>query len=143
MRRSQTAATEDRQSIAEGDFDVTSSLHHLAVGGNQAQTVDGFGNRHMTDLVIPITDHGSEVPFVSQLEGFDAEACAENSIEGGWRAATLQMAKHATARFFAGALSDLMRYDFAYSAQTKFAIFSLLHHLPTVFWPGAFCDDNE
>jgi hypothetical protein len=81
--------------------------------------------------------------FIRQLDGFDAEARAENSIESGWRAAPLQMAKHTTARFLSSALRNLARDNFADSAQAKFAIFSVLPHLLTVFWPGAFRDDNE
>ena len=131
------------QLIAEGNFDVAGSLHHLAVRWNEAQPIDRFRDRNVADLVILVADHRSEVSLVRKLDSFHSESCAENSIERGGRAAALQMAKHTTTRFFAGALGDFTRDDFADSSEPEFAIFRFAHHLLTISWPGAFCDHNE
>src|SRR5205823_14078033 len=130
-------------SVAEGDFNVTRGLHHLPVRWNEAQPIDRFRDRNVADLVILVADHRSEVSLVRELDSFHPESCAENSIERGGRAAALQMAKHTTTGFFAGALGDFTRHDFANSSEPEFAIFRLAHYLLTISWPGTFRDYNE
>src|SRR5436853_4992598 len=132
MRRSQTAARADRQSIAEGDFDITSSLHHLAIGWDKSQSIDGLGNWNVAYLIILLAHHRSEVFFVCQLHGFNAKARRKDSIECGRRAATLQMAEHARACLFAGPFCDLRGHDIADASKAKFAVFTFAHDLLTI-----------
>src|SRR5438270_1880550 len=124
MRRSQTAARADRQSIAEGDFDVTGSLHHLAIGWDKSQSIDRLGNWNVTYLIILVTHHRSEVFFVCQLHGFNTKARREDSIECGRCAAPLQMAEYASACLLASPFRDLGGHDIADASKAKFAGFT-------------------
>src|SRR5438067_5364865 len=134
---------QDRQSIAERNVDVARGLNHFAVRRNQTQTIHGVGDRDVTGLVILIADHRTEMSFVRELDRFDAEACAENSIEGGRWAAALQMSKDTSARFFSSALGNLACDDIANSAESKFAAVDVALDLLSVFWSRAFSNDYE
>src|ERR1700726_4882279 len=118
--------------VAEGYFDVTGRLHHFAVRRGETEPINGFGDGRMAHLVILITHHRAEVALVSQLHGFHAKACAENTIQRGRRTAALQMAEHAAARFFTGALCDFTRDNVADSAEAKFAPFDIAFDLLSI-----------
>src|SRR5437588_9579835 len=143
MRRSQTAARADRQSIAEGDFDVTGSLHHLAIGWDKSQSIDRLGNWNVAYLIILIAHHRSEVFFVCQLHGFNTKARCEDSIECGRRAAALQMAEHTGARFLASSLRDLGGHDIADASKSKLTVFTFAHDLLAILGFCAFCHDHQ
>src|SRR3982074_3077827 len=66
------------QLIAETDFNVARGLDHFAIRRDKAQAIDGLGDGHVAHLVVLVTNHGTEMTFVSQLDRFDAEARAED-----------------------------------------------------------------
>src|SRR5947207_15986948 len=132
-----------RALIAEGDFDVTRGLHHLTVGWNQAQTVDRLRNWNVAYLIILIAHHRSEVFFVCQLHGFNTKARREDSIEGRRRAAALQMAEHAGARFLASSLRDLGGHDIADASKSKFTVFAFAHDLLAIPGSLSFSHHNQ
>src|SRR6266436_6298008 len=110
---------------------------------DQAQTVHRIGNRNVSDLIILVADHRPEMSFVGQLDGFNAEACAEDPIEGGRWAAALQMSEHAGSRFFSSAFGDFARNHIADSAEAKFAALDIALNLLAILRARAFGDDNE
>src|SRR5205814_13788 len=72
------------------------------------------------------------------LNGFDPETCRKNAVQRRRRAAALEMAEHATTRFFTGANRDFARDNFANAAQPKLATFHVAFHLLAVFQSRAF-----
>ena len=50
--------------IAEGNIDIARRLDHLAVGRNKLKPINGFGDGHLTHLIILIADHRSKMSFV-------------------------------------------------------------------------------
>src|ERR1043166_8639642 len=110
---------------------------------DQTQTINGVSDRDMANLIILVTHHRSEVSFVCELDGFDAEAGPENAIERRRRAAALQMSEDASARFFSSAFSDLTRDDIANSTELEFAGLHVALNLLAIFWPRALGNDHK
>src|ERR1043166_2636935 len=110
---------------------------------DKTQTIDGVRDRDMANLIILVTHHRSEVSFVCELDGFDAEAGPENAIERGWRAAALQMSQDASTRFFSSTPSNLARNDIANSTELEFAGLHVAFDLLAIFWPSALGHDYE
>src|SRR5207253_6409202 len=73
----------------------------------------------------------------------DTESSAENAVERRRCAPTLQVTKHAGARFFSGARCNFSRYDVADSAQAELAFFRFAFHLLSILWTRAFCDNDQ
>ena len=96
----------------------------------------------MAHLIVLITYHGPEVPLVSQLYGFDAEARGKNSVERCRRAASLEMAEHTTTRFFSSLFCDFACNDFTNSTEPKLAAFNVALHLLAVFGSRTFGNYN-
>ena len=114
-------AQHDKNLITERNVDIARGLHQLAVRRDKPEPIDCFGNRHVTYLIVLVAHHRPEMPLVRQLDGFNAETCRQNSVEGRRRAAALKMTEHAGARFFSRACCDFARHDFADPAQPKLA----------------------
>ena len=68
---------------AEGDADGACRFDHFAPGVDVAEFFDGFFDGDAADLVALVADHVAEEAFVDELHGFDAEADAEDAVEGG------------------------------------------------------------
>src|SRR5437762_8462907 len=115
--------------IAEGNVHVTRGLHQLAIGRNQLETIDRFGDRHVAYLIILVTDHRAEVTFVCQLHGFYAETRGENSVQRRRRATALEMAEHTAPRFLAGAFGNFPRHHVANPTKPKLACLNVALHL--------------
>src|SRR5205085_7030804 len=94
-------------------------------------------------LIVLITYHGSEVPLVSQLHGFDAEARGKNSVERCRRAASLEMAEHTTTRFLSSLLRDFACNDFTDSTKPKLAAFNVAFDLFAIFRSRTFGNNND
>src|SRR4029077_14232046 len=110
---------------------------------NESQSIHRVGDWNVAHLIILVADHGTEMSFVGQLDGFNPEACAEDPIEGGRWAAALQMPEHTRPRFFSSSFRDFARNDIADSAQSKFTAFDVAFNLLPIFRARAFGDDNE
>src|SRR5207249_8539635 len=67
----------------------------------------------------------------------------KNSVQRRRRAATLQMAKNAAARFFSTALRNFICHDVADTTEAKFATFYLAFNLFAMFWSRAFRDHHN
>src|SRR5439155_6523519 len=109
----------------------------------ETHPVDGLGDWHVAHLIILVADHRSNMSFVGQLHSLHSETRGENSIQRRGRTAALQMTQNAAARFFISAFGDLMRHEFANSAEPKFAAFHVALHLLAMFWPRTFCDNHD
>src|SRR5205814_5813276 len=90
-----------------------------------------------------VAHHRSEVSFIRHLHGFHTKARCEDSIECGRRAAALQMAEHAGARFLASSLRDLGRHDIADASKSKFTLFTFAPDLLAILGSCAFCLDYQ
>ena len=129
--------------IAEGDVDVTRSPNDLAIRRNKLKTIDRFRDWHVTDFIILITDHGTEMAFVRQLHGLDPEARCKNPIQRRRRAATLQMTQHAAARLLSRTFCNFPRDDFANPTKPKLARLNVALHLFAMLWSCAFRNHHD
>ena len=130
-------------SIAERDIDVARGLHHFAVRGDVSQAIHRIGDRNVSNLIILIADHRTEVPFIRQLNRFDTKTRAQSSVQRSWRAAALQMSEHTRSRFFSSSFGNFARNHIPDPTEPKFAAVDVAFDLLTIFWTRAFSDDDE
>src|SRR5437762_14206719 len=97
----------------------------------------------MAHLIVLITYHGPEVPLVSQLYGFDAEARGKNSVERCRRTPALEMAEHTTTRFLSRLFCDFACDNVADPAEPKFTAFDVAFDLLTVFGSRTFGNNHH
>src|SRR5581483_8636327 len=129
--------------IAKGNVYIARGLHHFAIRWNQLESINGFRDRHPAYLIILVTYHRSEMPFVSELHGFNAEAGTQNPVQCRRSSSTLQVAENDTPGLLAGAPGDFVRNNFSDSAEAKLAAFHIALYLLTVFWPRPFRNNNN
>ena len=80
---------------------------------HEFQSIDGLRDGDVADFIIAVRDHFAELAFGDQLDCAHTEACAEDAIERGWRAAALEMTEDAGARLFSRTPLDLTGNPFA------------------------------
>ena len=79
--------------------------------------MNGVRDRDAQDLIILIAHHLSKPSLSNEVDGVNAETCAEDAIECGGSAAALQMTENTAARLLLGASADLRRHLLAHSAE--------------------------
>src|SRR5438128_2456485 len=97
----------------------------------------------MPNLVTLITDHRTEMPFVSELYRLHSKPCSKNPVQRGRRAAALQVSQDAAARFFVGSSGDLTRHQIADASQPVLASFNIPLHRLAILRFRSFGDDNQ
>src|SRR4051794_26036476 len=102
--------------ISERDFHIARGLYHLTVRRHQSQPVHRFRDRHVPNLIVLVTNHRAEMAFVRELNRFDSEPRAQNSIQCRRRSTPLKMSEHATAGLLVRSCRDLSSNDIAYPA---------------------------
>ena len=107
--------------VAEGDFDGAGVFHQLAGGIDAAHFVDGIGDGDGAGGMVFVAHHEAEFSFFEELDGFDAEAGAEDAVEHGGGASALEVAKDAGADFLSGAVADFASNDFGNASEAVFA----------------------
>ncbi len=108
--------------VAEGYFDGAGVFHQLALRVDAAHFVDGFGDWDGAGGVVFVADHEAEFSLFEELDGFDAEARAEDAVEHGWGASALQVAEHAGADLLACPRFDFASHDFGNASKAALAI---------------------
>ena len=98
---------------AIGDFD------HFRI--DLAIARDGVRQRERLDLVSPQRRHLSPFAAMHHVDGAQAVAGGKHAVEGTGRAAALDVAKHRSAGFEAGALFDFARQEVADPTQPRMA----------------------
>jgi len=130
--------------VAEADADGFGGLDEFAIGLDEAEFVDGFFDGDGVDVVGLVADHAAEGSFLGEFDCHDAEAHAEDAIEGGGCAAALEVAEGAGAGVFGGEFleaggdlfSDAAEADFAAGVGAEGDEVSIGH-------AGSFGDDDE
>src|SRR5688500_8148866 len=77
--------------IPQRDAQGLSGADHAAVGADGFEPADGVGDLDGGDLGALPGDHLAEVSGADQLDGVGAQQGTEGAVEGGWRAATLEV----------------------------------------------------
>jgi hypothetical protein len=107
--------------VAKRDFDGAGVFHQLAAGIDAAHFVDGIGDWDGAGGVIFVAYHRAEFSFFEELDGFDAEAGAQDTVEHGGSASALEMAEDAGANFLSCAIADFAPDDFRNAPEATFS----------------------
>ena len=107
--------------VSEGDFDGAGVFHHLALWVDAAHFVDGLGDWDGAGGVVFVAHHEAEFSLFEELDGFDAEARAEDAVEHGRGASALEVAEDAGANFLSCAVADFAPDDFRNAPEAVFS----------------------
>ena len=129
--------------VAEGDFDGAGVFYQLVGGIDTAHFVDGIGDGDGAGGVVFVAHHGAEFSLFEELDGFDAEAGAEDAVEHGGGTSALEVAKDAGANLFSGAVADFASDDFGNATKAVFAVGGLESRDLAVFWFCSLGDDDH
>src|SRR5262245_21112546 len=90
------------RSIPERHAEGSCRRHEVVVEGYRLRLPDNLAERHGDQVRRVIGHHLPELPIQDQLDRLAAKAGRKRTVEGGRRAAALQMAEHDRTRLFTG-----------------------------------------
>ena len=113
-----------------GNFQLTDSIpktnpngarraHQFTVRVDSSDLADGIGDVDRFDSGVAQANHFAEAALRDQVHSCDAEACAQNPIEGRRRTATLNVAQNTDANFFVRGQGDAVANQIPYRSSSR------------------------
>ena len=110
-------------SVSHANPNCFRGLDELAIRLDEAELVDGLLDGHGIYVVGLVTDHAAEGTLFREFRSHDAETNAQNAVERGRRAPTLEVAQGAGAAVFSGHFFELGADLLADAAEADFTAF--------------------